>query len=57
MNMFGEKGGAFNRNTKEHHLNSYKNALRAGHTVVLSAVQKRYFLPDFPVIAESLLER
>jgi hypothetical protein len=42
-----------------------KNPQRAVYTnernylgaVVYSALQKRYFLPDFPIIAESLLER
>jgi hypothetical protein len=54
-------GGNLNYNTKEHH----SNPERTGHTngrnylglVVYSALQKRYFLPDFPVIAEkNLLE-
>jgi hypothetical protein len=60
--MFGERGGDFNWNKKEHHLNPYKNPERAGHTnarnylggggvVLYSGLQERYFLPDFPVIA------
>jgi hypothetical protein len=31
--MFGERGGDFNCNTKEHHSNSLKNPQRAGHTM------------------------
>jgi hypothetical protein len=60
--MFDERGGIFNCNTNEHHSNSYKNPQHAGHinrrnyveVVVYSALQKGYFLLDFPVIVEKL---
>jgi hypothetical protein len=63
--MFGERGGDFNCNTKEKHSNSLKNPQPAGHAhernylgvVVYSALQKRYFLPDFPIIAEKVFGR
>jgi hypothetical protein len=62
--MFVERGRDFDFNTKEHYSNAYKNPQRPGHTneqnyrrvVVYSALQKRYFLPDFSVIAEKVLE-
>jgi hypothetical protein len=59
--MFGEREGDFNCNMKKHHSN-YKNLQCAGHTneqnyfgvVVYSALQKRYFFPDFSVIAKKV---
>jgi hypothetical protein len=61
--MFDERRGDCNCITKEHHSNSEKNPQSAGHTneqnypwvVVYSALQKRYILPDFPVIVEKVL--
>jgi hypothetical protein len=62
--MFCERGRDFNFNTREYYSNSYKYPQCPGHTnernylgaVVYSALEKRYFLPDFSVIAEKVLE-
>jgi hypothetical protein len=50
--MFGERGRKFNFNPKDSEHAGHANEQNYLDVAIYSALQKRYFLPYFPIITE-----